>query len=1040
MADLITSAQTDSTTDGSGPSTSLVPPQLDNAADDCIIVKVTQSLNNATSVSNISVTTPSGYTLLTDITDSELRSWVFYKRSTGSETIPAVTSDTASEWSCSTVIVVDVDWANGGLVQHVQNTAAGDHQSPDLTTDPNGAASAIVCLYSVERRSALGFRYPETRPQTVYAGAVSTGNAEGIDNASAVGFDFTKDRNTNFEGPFWEATGGGDSIAINIEIIVQGNIVPLQIAELLSQPAPTSVHQTDMNWCREIVKSGKNLDGTAMATWTFDASSDVNASLDEITITGHGMDESMIVHLDDGGNTSPSGLANDTFYYAFPQDADTIKLCSVNEDSDVSPDFYYFGTTQRPIVDITGAGLGAMTLTEARMLNAGQAPLDITRPGNGDASNVGPAPGNYIGDAGYQQNWLGTAQRFSSLFDATDKTFSFDFEIISSFRLARGIILLIDEDGDWASWTMYLDGVSLASTGDTVYQLQADKATVQGRAYQTFGSFDATRIRYFVIGIIGNNNSTQRFGAARSLTSILGLANPLTIVGGKSSTLSDLAILAAAYTEGFVKPSDLQFTSRLPINIGDGAEDVSFVDSEKSLAFPPLADGVTSFESYLETIGVAINATAASTVKLTNSQIGASVPFDFQVQTATGSTIDFSGNTYVFGTVSLDADLTYNRQLFVGGKGVTDNNAEIKNSTFIVNDQLGADKGIINYTSSTDIESSTFELSSGTTTGHAIKIETAGTYTFADLAFSNFGADESNIAAVYNNSGGAVTINVAGGSLPTVRNGAGASTTVTLPPNQISVTGIAAGSRLRIYNETTSTEVYNDIISGTSYADTYTEGVGYSSGDVLSLRLAKIDKLEHTISTVVTSTGWATIADQQDNVVYASYGVNGAAVTGITWDSGNMQFDFSDADNQINGGDIAAWYFYFITTEIGISEAFGAISWPQANRISNITGSRAITFDNTKTAPLQIKNAWIDRDDGATIISSASHSIQIDPPAVFVESDPTTPPVEDLTNLGVTLSANEIIASPSEIIKVKISNEVEAALAPDLTVKGSDYP
>jgi outer membrane murein-binding lipoprotein Lpp len=127
------------------------------------------------------------------------------------------------------------------------------------------------------------------------------------------------------------------------------------------------------------------------------------------------------------------------------------------------------------------------------------------------------------------------------------------------------------------------------------------------------------------------------------------------------------------------------------------------------------------------------------------------------------------------------------------------------------------------------------------------------------------------------------------------------------------------------------------------------------------------------------------LVTQEANATYASYGVDGSTVAGITWDGGNMEFDFNDADNQVAGGDIAAWYFYFITTATGIAEAFGAISWPQINRVSNRTAALAITFDNTKADPLKITGAWIDRDDGATIIASASNSIQIDPPAVFIK-------------------------------------------------------
>jgi hypothetical protein len=211
-----------------------------------------------------------------------------------------------------------------------------------------------------------------------------------------------------------------------------------------------------------------------------------------------------------------------------------------------------------------------------------------------------------------------------------------------------------------------------------------------------------------------------------------------------------------------------------------------------------------------------------------------------------------------------------------------------------------------------------------------------------------------------------------------------------LAPRNISVTGIVAGSRLRIYNTTTSTEVYNAIVSGTSYTATYAEGTGYSENDVLEVRVSEISKLEFSSSVVASATGWSLLVSQETNSTYASYGVDGSTVTGITWDSGNMEFDFNDPDNTLQGGDIAAWYFYFITTSTGISEAFGAISWPQINRISNRTATRAITFDNTKADALKITGAWVDRDDGTTIIASGSNSIQIDPPAVFVKETGTS--------------------------------------------------
>jgi hypothetical protein len=232
------------------------------------------------------------------------------------------------------------------------------------------------------------------------------------------------------------------------------------------------------------------------------------------------------------------------------------------------------------------------------------------------------------------------------------------------------------------------------------------------------------------------------------------------------------------------------------------------------------------------------------------------------------------------------------------------------------------------------------------------------------------------------------------------------------PLRNISVTGLSAGSRLCVYNQTTSTQIYNAVVSGTSYTAQYDEGVGYSNGDVLELKVAKINMLEFSTSVVVTATGWNALISQDTNEIYASHGVDGSTVTGISWDSGNMEFDFNDSDNNIDGADIGAWYYYFITTQVGIAEAFGALVWSQINKITNSSNKVAITFDNIKSSPLQINNCWIDRDDGVSIISSTSNSIQINPPAVFIKESGTS---------GLTTSES---AKLNEITNVKAKTDL----------------
>lgn len=968
MTDIIKAATSDSTNDGSGASTTLEPPQLDNVTDDAIIIQVTQSLNNAGNVASINVTTPSGYTLLRDLRDVEVRSWVFYKRSTGSETIPTVTSDTSAKWSCSTAIVSDVDWLSGGVVQQVGNTGNGDMQSSSLTTNASGSASVLVCFYALERRTCLGFRYPNTRASTVFLGTSTTGSSEGVDNASGIGYDFLEARSTSWTGPFWETNGSGDSLAINVEVLTQGNIKPLQSATYVNQSAPANTFQTNMNWCREIINSGKDLDNNTLNTWTFDASTDVLIGTNEITLTGHGMDESMVLYFSDNGNTAPSGLANDTFYYAFPQTANTIKLCTVNEDTDSASDFYYNSTTQRPIVGIAATGSGAMTFTEARMINAGQSVLDIFRPNIGNSSNIGPAPGNYVGDAGYNQNFVGTAQRFNSVFDATDQTITFELQVNSSGRLDRVLFNLIDEDGDWINWLLYKKPISVNSTGQLIYQFQVDKSSVKALKYQEHGTFDHTRIRYLVITLRGNNASSNRFGAVNSSSSVVNLGGPFTVVGGSNTTLDQFVTLAESFTTSISKPSDLQVVSTIPLSFGDGITDVSFLDSEKSIAFPPLADGVNTFQNYLDSLGISIKATSSSSISLQNSQIGASVPFTFDVTAAAGATVDLTGNSYVFATANLDSDVTYNRQLFVGGKGVNHNNSEIRNSTFIVNSQLGADKGIVEFDSNTDIEDSAFELSSGTTTGHGIEIIATGSFDFNNLTFNNFGADGTSTAAVYNNSGGAVTIIVNGGNNPTVRNGVGSSTTLSLPLRNISITGITAGSRLRIYNETTASEVHNGIVSGTSYTASYQEGVGYSSGDVISFRLTQQSgtsaKLPFSGQAIASSIGWTALVNQDDDTVYNTNAIDGSTITKFTADYVNNEMDLVTATD-FTGAELYARFVNLTTTADGIRNFFkGFIAKDIANYENDVTILDLFLNNNTISNVKQTDNVRIYKSNG----------------------------------------------------------------------------
>jgi hypothetical protein len=183
-----------------------------------------------------------------------------------------------------------------------------------------------------------------------------------------------------------------------------------------------------------------------------------------------------------------------------------------------------------------------------------------------------------------------------------------------------------------------------------------------------------------------------------------------------------------------------------------------------------------------------------------------------------------------------------------------------------------------------------------------------------------------------------------------------------------SITGITAGSRLRIYNETTATETYNDI-PGTSYSDSYTEGTTYTAGDVISIYITQTSgttaKLPFSTTAIASTTGWTVLAAQVDDEVYNQYGLNGSTITKFTADYVNDEVDLVVASN-FAGDEMYAWWSYNLTTSQGISDFYGGITAQDAANILINNPIVNIYLDNTTTTNVyQTDNIRVYRADGA---------------------------------------------------------------------------
>lgn len=183
-----------------------------------------------------------------------------------------------------------------------------------------------------------------------------------------------------------------------------------------------------------------------------------------------------------------------------------------------------------------------------------------------------------------------------------------------------------------------------------------------------------------------------------------------------------------------------------------------------------------------------------------------------------------------------------------------------------------------------------------------------------------------------------------------------------------SISSIVSGSRLRIYNETTATETYNDI-PGTSYSDSYTEGTTYTSGDVISIYITQTSgttaQLPFNTTAIASSSGWTVIAAQVSDDVYDQYGLNGSTITKFTADYVNDEVDLAVASN-FAGDELYAWWAYNLTTSQGIAEFFGGITAQDAANLLINNSVVSIYLDNTTTTNVyQTDNIRVYRADGA---------------------------------------------------------------------------
>lgn len=328
--------------------------------------------------------------------------------------------------------------------------------------------------------------------------------------------------------------------------------------------------------------------------------------------------------------------------------------------------------------------------------------------------------------------------------------------------------------------------------------------------------------------------------------------------------------------------------SYAPIQIG-GGDAVNFQINAGAMQFASRYNTVTKEVGYHaadNAIGISYAGKSGDVIKHTNSVITSPTPYYWNINAAATSaaTWDFAGTTIVNANVTLRNIMTFTSMSFSDcislsalGCLISDSNIKLlsaSSNSFLLNSSSSVSSSNINTTgipsglSLTQV--TTPSVFSGcafigsASTGHAIEITTANVYSFSGNVFTGYGANDSNSAAIYNNSGGSVTLNITGGgSAPTIRNGVGASTTVNANV-QVTLTGLQNPSEIRVFLQGTTTEV-----SGTG-AENVTSGIhafGISSGTAVDITILSLGyqntRIKNFSTTADTSVPVSQVLDRQ---------------------------------------------------------------------------------------------------------------------------------------------------------------------------------
>lgn len=219
----------------------------------------------------------------------------------------------------------------------------------------------------------------------------------------------------------------------------------------------------------------------------------------------------------------------------------------------------------------------------------------------------------------------------------------------------------------------------------------------------------------------------------------------------------------------------------------------------------------------------------------------------------------------------------------------------------------------------------------------------------------------------------------------------------------VTISGAVAGSRIQIYDLTSSTELYN----GTpTFPYTWTDTNPYAADREIRLRVAKVSGatakqfIEVNIGTA-TELNYALsyLVNQEDDATYNSNAIDGSTITNITISDATMRLSVSSSTETWQN--IYAYEMYWLSTSAGIQDLGQSITSPDpANYLMDST---VLKIKNISGSVTTLTGGW-GRDpntsDTIDIIDTSGDPIFANPPHVVAYASGSGVTPTDITDIA----------------------------------------